>query len=127
MVMYIDQLSDSDAAHHYRAQVVNNDLCHRLNQVLRIMEFRPHCCQLPTLSEGVGIFKWVTTRGKGRYSSAENCNCKLRCVLYPFYVLKCDRVTRPVVISKKINYSHLSNFQFHDLSSFISLLLPKTE
>lgn len=54
LLIYIDQLNDSDAAHDYDVKVVNNDLCHRLTQVLRIMEFCPYCWDHATLSEGVG-------------------------------------------------------------------------
>lgn len=43
--MYIDQLNDSDAVHVSDVEVVNNDLCHRLNQMARNIEKRPYCCQ----------------------------------------------------------------------------------
>lgn len=50
-MMYIDQLNDSDTVHVSDLEVVNNDLCQRLNQTAWNIEKRPHCCRSETLSE----------------------------------------------------------------------------
>jgi len=46
--MYIDQLNDRDTVHDSDLKV-NNDLCYRLSQILRNIEYCPYCCQLPFL------------------------------------------------------------------------------
>lgn len=53
--MYIDQLSDSSTVYVSDLEEVNNDLCHRLNQMVWNIENGSYCCQSSTLS--VGIFK----------------------------------------------------------------------
>lgn len=45
--MYIDQLSDSNTVHVSDLEVVNNDLCHGLNQMARNIENYSYCCQPP--------------------------------------------------------------------------------